>query len=74
MDLTARIRFEGETYWAGVDELPGVFARGDTLDELFESLQEAVTLYLADDEASGGSGAPLRVASATLSDRPLTPA
>lgn len=30
-------------------EPPGCFASGDTLDELFESLQEGVALYLADE-------------------------
>jgi predicted RNase H-like HicB family nuclease len=29
-----------------VPELPGCFASGDTLDELFESLHEGVALYL----------------------------
>jgi predicted RNase H-like HicB family nuclease len=33
-------------YWAEVPELPGCFAVGDTLDELSESLREAVALYL----------------------------
>jgi predicted RNase H-like HicB family nuclease len=37
------------SYWADVPELPGCFASGDTLDELFESLQEGVALYLADE-------------------------
>jgi predicted RNase H-like HicB family nuclease len=33
-------------YWAEVPELPGCFAIGDTLDELGESLREALALYL----------------------------
>ncbi len=33
--------------WATVDEYPGVFATGDNLDELRESLQEGIALVLA---------------------------
>lgn len=71
MDLTARIHLEDGSYWADVAELPGCFASGDTLDELFESLKEGAAMYLAGD---GGQNGPLHVASATLTDRPLTPA
>jgi predicted RNase H-like HicB family nuclease len=53
MELTVRIHSDEETYWADVPELPGCFASGDSLDELFESLQEGIALYLADDGASG---------------------
>lgn len=48
MELTARIHIEEGRCWADVSELPGCFASGDTLDELFESLQEGIALYLAD--------------------------
>ncbi len=34
--------------WATVDDMPGVFATGDTLEELRESLSEAITLYRAE--------------------------
>jgi predicted RNase H-like HicB family nuclease len=44
---------------------------GDTLDELFDSLKEGVALCLGDE---GGQSGPLRVASATLTDRPLATA
>jgi predicted RNase H-like HicB family nuclease len=71
MDLTARIRLEDDSYWADVAELPGCFASGDTLDELFDSLKEGVALGLGDDAGQAG---PLRVASATLTDRPLATA
>jgi predicted RNase H-like HicB family nuclease len=36
MEYTARINNEEGTHWAEVPELPGVFASGDTLDELLE--------------------------------------
>jgi predicted RNase H-like HicB family nuclease len=71
MELTAHIHFEGGSYWADVPELPGCFASGDTLDELFESLQEGVVLYLADE---GPVGQTAHVATATLADRPFTAA
>ncbi len=71
MELTARIHIEEGSYWADVPGLPGCFASGDTLDELFESLQEGVALYLADESGQGG---PLHVATATLTDQPLTAA
>lgn len=44
MKLTACIQIEDGSYWADVPELPGCFASGDTLDELFESLQEGITI------------------------------
>lgn len=41
-----RIHFEDQAYWATVDEYPGVFAAGDTLDELRESLEEGLSLVI----------------------------
>jgi HicB_like antitoxin of bacterial toxin-antitoxin system len=58
------------SYWADIPELPGCFASGDTLDELFKSLQEGVALYLADD----GPSPEVHVATATFTDRPLVEA
>ncbi len=49
MDFTARIHLEDGTYWADIPSLPGCFASGDTLDELFESLQEGASLCLTDE-------------------------
>jgi len=58
MQLTACIHIEDGEYWAEVPELPGCFASGDNLDELFESLREGISLYgHGDGEHSG----PLRV-------------
>jgi predicted RNase H-like HicB family nuclease len=70
MDLTALIHTEGDGYWAEVKELPGCFATGDTVDELLEALREGISLCLDADQAV----APLHLASATLTDRPLTAA
>ena len=71
MELTARIHIENGSYWADVAELPGCFASGESLDELFASLQEGVAVYLADEGEQSG---PLHVATATLTDRPLSAA
>lgn len=67
MELTARVHAEDGSYWADVPELPGCFAAGDTLDELFESLREGVTLYLS--EEGERPRRPLHLTSATLTDR-----
>jgi predicted RNase H-like HicB family nuclease len=69
MELTARIHIEEGSYWADVPELPGCFASGDTLDELFDSLQEGVALYLED---NGEPTGPLHLTMAKLTDRPLS--
>lgn len=51
--LTAQIHHEDGTYWADVPDLPGVFATGDTLDELFTSLREGVSMVLEGTPAPG---------------------
>jgi predicted RNase H-like HicB family nuclease len=48
-----RVRFEDQAFWATVDEYPGVFATGDTLDELRESLEEGISLVLVGAAARG---------------------
>jgi len=63
MELTARIHAEDGSYWADVPELPGCFASGDTLGELFEALQEGVVLYLA---GTGEQNGPPHVATFRL--------
>jgi predicted RNase H-like HicB family nuclease len=48
-EYTVRVHHATEPdphYWAEVSELPGCFATGFTLDELRESLTEAIALYL----------------------------
>jgi predicted RNase H-like HicB family nuclease len=39
----------GRHLWATVDEFPGVFGTGDSLEELRESLAEGISLYLAEE-------------------------
>ncbi|MGN6688766.1 MAG: type II toxin-antitoxin system HicB family antitoxin [Actinomycetales bacterium] len=43
--------------WAEVDELPGLFASGFNEDELRESLEEAIGLYLS----AGNSPAAVKI-------------
>jgi predicted RNase H-like HicB family nuclease len=45
-ELHVKVRHEDDSLWATVDEFPGVFATGDTLDELRESLEEGISLVL----------------------------
>lgn len=52
--LNIKIHREDEAFWATVDEFPGVFATGDTLEELHASLTEGISLYLA----APGAAAP----------------
>ena len=45
---TVRIHREDGQLWAEVAELPGCFATGATMDELWQALAEAVSLYLSE--------------------------
>lgn len=46
--LHVRVHEEEGSLWATVDEFPGVFASGDDLDELRVSLEEGISLVLAE--------------------------
>ena len=45
-DLHVNVRHEDGSLWATVEEFPGVFATGDNLEELRESLEEGISLVL----------------------------
>lgn len=47
-ELTVTVHLEDDAFWATVEELPGVFATGDTLEELRECLAEGIALYLSE--------------------------
>ena len=68
MAIEVRIPTILRTYTGGAKSVEG---SGGTLDELFTSLQEGVSLYLA---GEGEQSGPLHVASATLTDHPFTSA
>jgi predicted RNase H-like HicB family nuclease len=40
-------------YWAEVEELPGCFASGDTLDELEVDIKDAIETYVSALQARG---------------------
>ena len=42
------VHAEDGSYWATVEELPGCFASGETIDELEEALVEAIRMCLPD--------------------------
>jgi predicted RNase H-like HicB family nuclease len=44
--LHVNVRHEDGSLWATVEEFPGVFATGDNLEELRESLEEGIALML----------------------------
>jgi predicted RNase H-like HicB family nuclease len=56
--LTIEVRSENGSFWAEVSELPGCFASGDNLSELFNSLNEGIALYLDGDEVRGAQAKP----------------
>ena len=54
IEYVVRVHEEDDgSFWAEVLDLPGCFASGDSLDELREALQEAISLYIADDPEAG---------------------
>jgi predicted RNase H-like HicB family nuclease len=59
-DIRVKIHLEDGSMWATVEAMPGVFATGDTLDELRESLEEALSMYLA---KPGEEPSPVRISS-----------
>lgn len=66
MTFNAKIYEEDDgSYWAEVEELPGCFASGATLDELREALIEAISIYVADSKTAVLSGHPRRPRSLT---------
>jgi predicted RNase H-like HicB family nuclease len=59
---------EDGTLWAEVVDLPGCFATGDNLDELRESLEEAIPMYLS--ERSGDKAAQAEQPAPAVGDAP----
>ncbi len=50
IEIQALVHKEDGSFWAEVPSCPGLFASGDTLDELVEALSEAWALYHDDDQ------------------------
>lgn len=52
VEIRAQVHCEDGMYWAEVPSHPGLFASGETLDELKEALIEAWFLYTQESPAS----------------------
>jgi predicted RNase H-like HicB family nuclease len=50
LEHQARVHFEDGMYWVEVPDLPGLFASGETPEELNEALSEALSMYWSDAE------------------------
>ena len=50
IEFHASIRQEDGMLWAEVGELPGCFASGENLEELYEALVEAIEMCLSPDD------------------------
>lgn len=50
-DYTVTVHHEDGSFWAEVDQMPGCFAAGDTEEEMWECLREAMSLYLSTPES-----------------------
>lgn len=61
MELHVKLHAEDAGFWAEVQEVPGCFAAGGTLEELAESLNEALSLCL-----EGEPGTPVKVSPSDL--------
>jgi predicted RNase H-like HicB family nuclease len=48
VEIRAVVHEEDGSFWAEVRSCPGLFASGDTLDELAEALREAWLVYHGD--------------------------
>lgn len=57
-ELHINVRIEDGSLWATVEEFPGVFATGDTAEELRASLEEGISLCLAE---PGGDAPAVRL-------------
>ena len=57
VELAVQVHEEDGIYWAEVPSHPGLFASGETMDELIEALGEAWTLYSGDDSAKAPKAA-----------------
>jgi predicted RNase H-like HicB family nuclease len=52
IELVVQVRREDGMYWAQVPSHPGLFASGETMDELIEALGEAWALYASEDRSA----------------------
>ncbi len=55
IELHALVHREDGMYWAEVPSHPGLYASGETMDELVEAIGEAWLLYSNGDQRAGES-------------------
>ena len=55
MTFKVTVTNEDGTLWATVENCPGVFASGDNMDELLESLGEALSLVITPEEVAAAA-------------------
>lgn len=55
LEFKVTIHNEDGTLWATVDQYPGAFGTGDTLDELVDSLAEALALVIPPEELAAAA-------------------
>jgi predicted RNase H-like HicB family nuclease len=70
IELDVNVHEEGGMYWAEVPSHPGLFASGETMDELLAALGEAWSLYAS----AAGPSRPTTAHSAARSLKILLPA
>jgi predicted RNase H-like HicB family nuclease len=58
IELDVVVRREEGMYWAEVPSHPGLFASGETMDELIEAIGEAWVLYSHGDSSAEATPAP----------------
>jgi predicted RNase H-like HicB family nuclease len=51
-EFKVKVHSEDGGYWAEVEEMPGCFVSGDTIDEIKEALAEAMGLYLSSENVT----------------------
>jgi predicted RNase H-like HicB family nuclease len=71
IELDVVVHQEDGMYWAEVPSHPGLFASGESMDELVEAIGEAWVLYNHDDNAAETAPTPT---AATQSMQILVPA
>jgi predicted RNase H-like HicB family nuclease len=57
VELDVKVHEEDGMYWAEVPSHPGLFASGETMDELIGAVGEAWALYTSDDPSESPSAA-----------------
>jgi predicted RNase H-like HicB family nuclease len=57
VELDVKVHEEDGMYWAEVPSHPGLFASGETMDELIEAVGEAWALYTGNNTSDSPSAA-----------------